>query len=270
MAGTIGLWVNYATGKMFEVDEHERYIRRGNNAKKIGVPDFIQKNFKKFKPEEDRDKFLLYILDKSPLMRVREHDNYASFEFSSADVEPIFKVIKKVGEYLWLGEYSGLYIVNHYDNTSADILWKDFKKASQWADKVSDLSESAESFVSKKMFPTIFDYVKEAKVMTESQKKKFGILSHKNNKIVESVDLKTYLNNNVVLFDGENPVCYIEDFEKRNSNISKFAFDPSANREQKKACLKWLSVQSKNNGKQFINDDKVLERHPYYITTAFC
>jgi len=173
MAGNKGLWVNYATQEIFEIDEHERYIRRDGNAKKIGVPDYIVDEFDEFEPVKDRDKFLLFILDKSPLIRVREHGNYATFEFSARKADKVFEAINKVGNYLGLGQFSGMYIVNHADNTSASLTWQDFKKASQWTDKVAELSES---FTPKQIFPTIFDKVREAREMTESQKIEADIL----------------------------------------------------------------------------------------------
>lgn len=186
MAGNKGLWVNYATQEIFEIDEHERYIRRDGNARKIGVPDYLISEFSEFEPVKDRDKFLLFIIDKSPLMRVREHGNYAAFEFSARKADKVFEMINKVGNYLGFGPFSGLYIVNHADNTSASLTWEDFKKASQWADKVSELSES-KSLTPKQMFPTIFDKVKEAKPMTEAEKSDADILSDPDNALMESI-----------------------------------------------------------------------------------
>lgn len=216
MAGNKGLWVNYATQEIFEIDEHERYIRRSDNAKKIGVPDYIIEEFGEFKPSEDRDKFLLFILDKSPLMRVREHGNYAIFEFSARKADRVFEAINKVGNFLGFGMFSGLYIVNHADNTSANLNWGDFQKASQWADKVKELSES---FTPKKVFPTIFDYVKGAKPMNESEKIKIGILNESHNDALaaslenEPEDIIKHVKFKVTWDDDENDEGYYEEFE---------------------------------------------------------
>ena len=152
MANNIGLWINYNTGQIEEIDDHERWIRRGNNARKFGVPDDVISDFKDFVPAEDREKFLLFILDKSSLMRCRSHGNYVTFEFSSRRIEKPIAAIRKASEVIGLGMYSGMFISNLATGEQVSTNYLTFKRHSQWADKVIQLSERVEM---KKLYPTL-------------------------------------------------------------------------------------------------------------------
>ncbi len=53
----LGFWLNDKTGKMFRIDEHERWIRKWTNAKKLGISKNGYDDFlKQFEPVEDREK----------------------------------------------------------------------------------------------------------------------------------------------------------------------------------------------------------------------
>jgi len=78
-----GYWVNYKTDKTYPVEEHEVWVRTEGNAKRLGVPDNVMRAAGKFQPVRDRDKFLLFLLQNAPIMRVRGHGTYASFEYAS-------------------------------------------------------------------------------------------------------------------------------------------------------------------------------------------
>jgi hypothetical protein len=123
-----GYWINYETGKEFPVDEHEQWLRRKGNAKKLGLSKRVIEAFDEFKPVSDRDKFLAFIMQHAPVMRVRGHGNYITFEYSSR---------RKRGpmDSIWLwglkgaGAYTGLYIVNFATGEKTSIYWRDFKEA---------------------------------------------------------------------------------------------------------------------------------------------
>ena len=100
---TEGYWGNYTTGQIFLIDEHEMWIRRGNNASKLGVPIAVQKRFKDFKVKEDRNQFLMFIFANSPVMRFRGHGHYITFEFNSADWTKPLALVLKWGEVSWGG-----------------------------------------------------------------------------------------------------------------------------------------------------------------------
>ena len=80
-----GYWINYDSGKVFEVDEHEQWIRVSGNAQKLGVPKSVIAMFKNFTPVRDRDKFLLFVMQHAPVMRARGHGEYVTFEYSTRD-----------------------------------------------------------------------------------------------------------------------------------------------------------------------------------------
>lgn len=97
-----GWWINYQTSKTFRIHEHETWIREGNNAKKLGIPLTIIKSFAKFRPVKDRDKFLLFLLKQCPVMRVRGHGSYVTFEFSTRSRKAAVEEI-----WLWGQENAG-------------------------------------------------------------------------------------------------------------------------------------------------------------------
>jgi len=80
-----GCWINYEKSPIviLDVEDHEMNIRDESFANKLGVPKDLQKTFKKFKPREDREKFLTYIMQHSPLMRMRGHGADITFEYYS-------------------------------------------------------------------------------------------------------------------------------------------------------------------------------------------
>lgn len=123
-----GYWINYDTGKEFPVNEHEQWIRKRGNAKKLGLSKKVMGALKEFKPVKDRDKFLAFIMQHAPVMRVRGHGNYVTFEYSSRSRNDPMDAI-----WLWglksAGPYTGLYIVNFATGEKTSIYWQDFKEA---------------------------------------------------------------------------------------------------------------------------------------------
>lgn len=122
-----GLWINYRTGKDFVIDEHEQWIRRKGNAKKLGLPKKVIDGFSKFKPVKDRDKFLLFIMKNAPVMRVRGHGNYATFEFASRNRRQTMDSVWMWGEEN-AGPYTGLRIVNFATGEEVSMMYEQFEK----------------------------------------------------------------------------------------------------------------------------------------------
>ena len=77
-----GFWGNYETGIWFQIDEHERWLRRGNNAEWLGVPDNVIAKFTHF---ADRDTLLPFVWRHAPVMRWRGHGESVTFEFYAED-----------------------------------------------------------------------------------------------------------------------------------------------------------------------------------------
>lgn len=119
-----GFWINYATNEVFLIDEHETWLRSGSNASKLRVPKEIQNRFKEFK---NRDKFLLFVLFNAPVMRVRGHGSYWTFEFSSKFVhgalDSIYEFCKDRA-----GEFTKLYINNFAKKDTTELIWGEFEK----------------------------------------------------------------------------------------------------------------------------------------------
>lgn len=123
-----GFWINYRTGKEFQIDEHESWIRRGSNAKKLGLPQRVIDAFDEFEPVKDRDKFLVFIMQHAPVMRVRGHGNYVTFEFASRRRNDPIDAIWSWGMSN-AGPMTGMYIVNFATNEKTSMYWKDFETA---------------------------------------------------------------------------------------------------------------------------------------------
>jgi hypothetical protein len=120
-----GFWINYSTNKQFPINEHEMWIRDPKNAKKLGLSSILIKSFENFKPINDRDKFLLFLMSHAPIMRVRGHGSSISFEYASSNrTDPLDAVslfAKKNA-----GPFTNLYIQNFKTNENISISYQDF------------------------------------------------------------------------------------------------------------------------------------------------
>lgn len=121
-----GFWGNYRTGNIFQIDEHEQWIRRGNNASKLGVSIAVQKRFKDFIVREDRNPFLLFIFANSPVMRFRGHGSDVTMEFACSDWELPLELVRMWGN-TNAGALLGLNIVNFGTNEAIATTWENFQ-----------------------------------------------------------------------------------------------------------------------------------------------
>jgi len=122
-----GYWVNYKTGKDFPIHEHEDWIREPKNAKKLGVPKKVIDAFAKFKPKKHRDKFLLFIMKNAPVMRIRGHGNFATFEYSSRSRRDPMDAVWMWGQEN-AGPFTGLRIVNFASGEETSIMYGEFER----------------------------------------------------------------------------------------------------------------------------------------------
>ncbi len=115
---TDGYWINWQTGKTLEMPvggDHEVFIRQPKNAQALSVPDEVFQQFRKYEIGEchDRHKLLIWLFKAAPLIRVRGHGNYTTFNYSAKSnrkpYEAIQKFVKRV-----CGEVMMLEIVNFY------------------------------------------------------------------------------------------------------------------------------------------------------------
>jgi hypothetical protein len=88
-----GFWINYDTDAVFEIDEHERWLRRDDNADRLGVPADVIARFGEFVPRRDRDRFLTFVMSHAPVMRVRGHGVDVTFEFAAENESPAMRAI---------------------------------------------------------------------------------------------------------------------------------------------------------------------------------
>jgi len=125
-----GWWNNYGTGKLFVIDEHERWIRRGKNSIKLEVPSTIRRPIHNHKEVDRRDKLILDLIKIDSHMRISGLGSYATFEFSSESLTEPLQLILKWGLHN-AGSHLGLKIVKSGKKKSIFalhfVLYKNFK-----------------------------------------------------------------------------------------------------------------------------------------------
>ena len=119
-----GYWGNYETGKWFPIDEHERWLRRGDNAAKLGVPESVAVAFPRF---PDRETLLPFVYRHAPVMRWRCYGTSTTFEFYADDWQKPLAIIRKWCT-LFAGDFLFLRMVNFKAMEIRETLWKDWKK----------------------------------------------------------------------------------------------------------------------------------------------
>jgi hypothetical protein len=122
-----GYWINYERDITIPIDEHERFIRDPKNAKKIGLSPSVIKSFSKFKPVQDRDRFLLFLMQQAPIMRVRGHGSSITFEFSTHSRQTAMDSIWVFGKEN-AGPFTMLNIVNFATGEKVEMLFQDFEE----------------------------------------------------------------------------------------------------------------------------------------------
>ena len=119
-----GFWGHYETGIWFQIDEHERWLRRGSNAELLGVPDDVIAKFPNF---ADRDTLLPFVWRHAPVMRWRCHGESVTFEFYAEDWSKPLEIIRKWCT-LFAGDFLFLRMVNFNGMDVRETLWKDWDK----------------------------------------------------------------------------------------------------------------------------------------------
>jgi hypothetical protein len=122
-----GYWMNYHTAEVFEIHEHERWIRAEGNAQRLGVPSRVVARFKTFRPATDRDDFLLFLMQKAPIMRVRGHGYSVTFEFWAKSAPKPLATVRRWAERN-AGPLTLLNIVNLARGAGVQVLYKDFAR----------------------------------------------------------------------------------------------------------------------------------------------
>ena len=119
-----GYWINYSTGKTVQVIDHEGWMREDGNPKKIGVPGGVSAVAGNIR---DRDKYLMFLMEHSPIMRVRGHGNYATFEFHSHRRQGPMDAILEWGRDN-AGPFTTMNIVNMATREQTQMSFDDFER----------------------------------------------------------------------------------------------------------------------------------------------
>ena len=133
-----GWWINYETrayvGLHCPGAEHEKVLRDPEHQDWLGIPDSVSKEFRSYKPRQDRVKLLKYAMKNSPLIRIRGYGSRVSIQFSSPESDPRpFLAVKR-----WIRRFGGpallLVVTNLSTNKTVSVLasdWNDFVKKSK-------------------------------------------------------------------------------------------------------------------------------------------
>lgn len=121
---TEGYWINYNTGKVIEMPDHELWIRDARNAKKIGLAANVHALAANIK---DREKYLLFILQHSPLMRVRGHGTEVGFQFATHSRQDAMDAILLFGKKN-LGPGSWMMIDNFATKENTQMNFEQFEQ----------------------------------------------------------------------------------------------------------------------------------------------
>jgi len=126
-----GWFMNYSTGRLVGIAEHEQDIRKPDTAKQLSVPGKVFRGFEKYTVGTDRRRFLLDLMQQVPLMRIRGHGLYVTFEYWSVNGDD--KPFAAVGE--WASRYAGPALLLNVSNLATRrnlkvnaMLWGDFVK----------------------------------------------------------------------------------------------------------------------------------------------
>jgi hypothetical protein len=120
-----GYWINYETGNVFPIDEHETWVRNRANAKKLGIPASTFKQFPKFKVVDDREAFLVFLLKEAPVMRVRGHGIDTTFEYYNRQCGEALEAIREFSQKNG-GPFSTLNIHNLATGEATSVVQNEF------------------------------------------------------------------------------------------------------------------------------------------------
>ena len=131
---TDGYFLNYSRNGIegqddpwIKIDEHERWLRRGNNAELLGVPEYTREKFGDYKVEIDRDELLKMVLKEAPIIRMRGHKTYFTFEFNSSKINDALWTIFEFMGYAG-GTATGMYVVNFATGEKIQAYYDKFRQ----------------------------------------------------------------------------------------------------------------------------------------------
>jgi hypothetical protein len=115
-----GLWINWRhPRRVFQVGDHQVWIRDPHNASRLGVDAEVMDRFKDYPyihgDEQARAVFLRFVMQNAPVMRIRGHGDHITFEYhasTDADVERAYRCVRWFCRRAGVGKLMGLRIVN--------------------------------------------------------------------------------------------------------------------------------------------------------------
>lgn len=122
-----GWWLNYRTGRSFPVHDHEMWLRRPGNGKRLGLPETILTTaLRRYRPGEDRDRLLTFVIMCFPAARIRGHGAYVTIEHRGWAVSDLIPAIRRFGRKQGFGPMLGLNIRLINTGEGHFGLWRDF------------------------------------------------------------------------------------------------------------------------------------------------
>lgn len=119
-----GYWINYRTGKIISIPDHERWIRDAQNAKKLGVPEGVHTRAKGL---GNRETYLLFLMENAPIIRVRGHGTSVTFEMHSRERQDVMDAIWMWGKQN-AGPFTWMNITNFATKENTQMTFDEFEK----------------------------------------------------------------------------------------------------------------------------------------------
>ena len=120
-----GYWINFKTDKSIRMHDHEIFMRNIVNAKKMGVSESVHVMAAKIKT---REAYLTFIMRNAPLIRVRGHGSFVTFEYNTRARRPVMDAIWSWGMSN-AGPFTVMNISNLATRENTQMSYRDFEKA---------------------------------------------------------------------------------------------------------------------------------------------
>ena len=120
-----GYWINWETGKVLEMPvngDHEVFIRQHENAKALGVPSGIFVRLKNYELGDNRDRcrLLRFLFRTVPLIRVRGHGVYTTFNYAAKSNLKPYEAIQRFAQ-RHFGPMMMMDVINFYGRSVRGI-----------------------------------------------------------------------------------------------------------------------------------------------------
>ena len=118
-----GYWLNWRhPERAFVIDDHQRWMRRPGNPERLGVRGNVVARFADYPyiadDENERARFLRFVMETAPVMRIRGHGDFITFEYWAATPAAVAKARRAIARFcqtVGVGKLMNRVVVNFKD-----------------------------------------------------------------------------------------------------------------------------------------------------------